>query len=542
MPELTGPQPKEKSGSLIKPAGDRAEHPQLLSARHDASVGESAEEQQSPLQRRAAVRPAPGGAAAQPPAAAESRFAHDLSRVPASTTGFQGRGLLAHELAHVVQQAESAVQRKDETVGIVQLRAATAREVPRLQTAYTTANNAKLAADRRVTALLAYMRAGVQTHNQIKEDINTIMTNHQAAYDTFQGVLTEARMAAQTQAFFISFTISVLASLAAGPLVGGVAGTYTRLASGSFRAFAEAVTSTALSTVSSAPIPSYRTEGAIEVTSPLITHVNLLQTTVRLSEQIFAAFEPLERMWAWQRQAETLASDLFTYSVGGTTGRHYTDLDRLLANLDTYLADIGGVERAAAAVDTQVAAGHRDLDALKLEYDRMAAKGTELELEKQIWVKWMATLRISSDPALSQTGVLDINAIENHLRDIGVLGDESLGGSMLGIDFGGWTTAPDENAAAASAREYSAIMVNRGQSFRVITACNPDGVIDLPGSRAPRAGFWLPGQRARSTAGAIAVGQQATITGAVRGVRDTSFFAMPGAPPPWYATVVPARP
>jgi hypothetical protein len=355
-------------------------------------------------------------------------------------------------------------------------------------------------------------------------------------------VLAEAQRSAQTQAFFISFAISVVASLAAGPLVGGVAGTYTRLASGTFRAFAEAVASTTLSSVASLPIPSYRTEGAIEVTSPLVTHVNLLQSTLRLSEQIFAALEPLERMWAWQRQAETLASDLFTYSVGGTTGRHYTDLDRLLANLDTYLADIGRVERAAAAVDAQIAAGHSDLNALKREYDTMVAQATAPELEKQIWIKWMTTLTVSSDPARSETGVLDFNAIENRLRHIGILGDEALGGSLLGVDFGGWTTAPDENAAAISARNYSLIMSNRGRSFRVAAACNPDGVIDLPGARAPRGGFWLPGQRARSTAGAIAEGQQATITGAVRGVRDTSFFAMPGAPPPWYATVVPARP
>jgi hypothetical protein len=541
MAESAGHQQQEKRGSLIKPKGDGAEHKGLLSARHGPAV-ELSEEQSSPLQRRAAVRPVSGSAEAQPPAATASRFAHDLSQVPASTSAVQGGPLQDPELRAGVQPTGSAVQRQGVAVGMVQLRRATSREVPRLQTAYTTANNAKLAADRRVTALLAYMRAGVRTYNEIKAHINTIMTNHQTAYDTFQGVLTAAGRAAQTESFFISFAVSVVASLAAGPLVGVAAGTYTRLATGTFRAFAEAVTSTALSALGSAPIPSYRTEGAIEVTSPLITHVNLLQSTLRLSEQIFAALEPLERMWAWQRQAETLASDLFTYSVGGTTGRHYTDLDQLLANLDTYLADIGRVERAAAAVDAQVSAGHTDLNALKRQYDTMVAQATALELEKQIWVKWMATLTISSDPARSQTGVLDFNAIENHLRDIGILGDESLGGSMLGVDFGGWTTAPDENAAAMSARNYSLIMANRGQSFRAITACNPVGVIDLPGARAPRAGFSLPGQQARSTGGTIAEGQQATITGAVRGVRDTSFFAPPGAPPPWYATVVPARP
>ena len=47
------------------------------------------------------------------------------------------------------------------------------------------------------------------------------MANHQAAYDTFQGVLHEAEMSAKNQSFFINFTIGVVASLAAGPLVGG---------------------------------------------------------------------------------------------------------------------------------------------------------------------------------------------------------------------------------------------------------------------------------------------------------------------------------
>jgi hypothetical protein len=83
MAELTGPQPKEKSGSLIKPTGERAARKQVVSARH--GVAAELSEEHSSLLQRAAVRPTGSSSSAAVPAATGSRFAHDLSQVPTHT-------------------------------------------------------------------------------------------------------------------------------------------------------------------------------------------------------------------------------------------------------------------------------------------------------------------------------------------------------------------------------------------------------------------------------------------------------------------------
>ncbi len=85
MTESTGTQPQEKAGSFVKPAGARTPRKQLVSVRRGAAVSELSEEQPTPQQWRAAVRPIPGRAGLQAPAGTGSRAAHDLSRVPTHT-------------------------------------------------------------------------------------------------------------------------------------------------------------------------------------------------------------------------------------------------------------------------------------------------------------------------------------------------------------------------------------------------------------------------------------------------------------------------
>jgi len=64
------------------------------------------------------------------------------------------------------------------------------------------------------------------------------------------------------------------------------------------------------------------------------------------------------------------------------------------------------------------------------------------EIERDIWVMWMSKL---SD---EQSDILDLDVIEDHLHAIGVLGPNS----VLGVDFGRYTSEEDERAAIAAAR------------------------------------------------------------------------------------------
>ncbi len=64
------------------------------------------------------------------------------------------------------------------------------------------------------------------------------------------------------------------------------------------------------------------------------------------------------------------------------------------------------------------------------------------EVEQDVWILWMDTV------PNSQSDILDLDAIEDHLAAIGVLGP----GSVLGVDFGLWTSKDDELQALAAAR------------------------------------------------------------------------------------------
>jgi hypothetical protein len=83
-----GAKQTEKPRSSVRPARERAVQKQLVSIRHGAPASELIEDQAKGdgiLQQRAAVRFVSGDVASPTPASAESRFAHDFSRVQART-------------------------------------------------------------------------------------------------------------------------------------------------------------------------------------------------------------------------------------------------------------------------------------------------------------------------------------------------------------------------------------------------------------------------------------------------------------------------
>lgn len=64
------------------------------------------------------------------------------------------------------------------------------------------------------------------------------------------------------------------------------------------------------------------------------------------------------------------------------------------------------------------------------------------EIERDIWIMWMASLNDS------ESDIIDLDAIENHLAQIGLIGP----GGILGVDFGSVTEEADELNALRAAR------------------------------------------------------------------------------------------
>jgi hypothetical protein len=79
----------------------------------------------------------------------------------------------------------------------------------------------------------------------------------------------------------------------------------------------------------------------------------------------------------------------------------------------------------------------------------------EVAVEANIWIMWIASLKDS------ESDILDLDAIEDRLRDINVLGP----GSILGVDFGLWTSEDDELAALAAARSQADVIQSRYDSL-----------------------------------------------------------------------------
>ena len=94
------------------------------------------------------------------------------------------------------------------------------------------------------------------------------------------------------------------------------------------------------------------------------------------------------------------------------------------------------------------------------QLDALARKGLpktygKREMEQDIWVLWIASL----DPKNEDShDILDLDAIEDHLHyKIGVLGE----GSVLGVNFGRYTSEADERAAIYAARAKKATILAR---------------------------------------------------------------------------------
>lgn len=99
------------------------------------------------------------------------------------------------------------------------------------------------------------------------------------------------------------------------------------------------------------------------------------------------------------------------------------------------------------------------LAALKSAADAIEQKAkltTFVEMEKWIWIIWIANLRrgawsgsgFAPQTVIKRTAdVLDNDVIEDHLEALHVLGPKS----RLNVDFGGWTSDEDENKAVVAA-------------------------------------------------------------------------------------------
>jgi len=149
-------------------------------------------------------------------------------------------------------------------------------------------------------------------------------------------------------------------------------------------------------------------------------------------------------MFLMHGAAEYALGEIRAHVDGGTPE---TSEDELLDICTSLFAS----NQALRQYETALEAGIQQIAAINRAVAEAPAEADVNEVERDIWIMWMASLPDS------QSDVLDLDAIENYLAQIGLLGP----GGTLGVDFGIYTSEDDEREALAAARSHNTALSSR---------------------------------------------------------------------------------
>jgi hypothetical protein len=302
----------------------------------------------------------------------------------------------------------------------------------------------------------AYAGTAAKVIETVKTRLNTASTVYSAAYKDYAKVIAAGAAAAKQEEELIDIGVGVL--LAVGIGVGVEAGAALL----GIEAAEEATLATKLAYGAGKELlvaggaeggkAGLKHGGLLEVVGAQLEPGSLKPEVMKLKlwtelEKLHAEALKVVQLTATQSLiasgAEYAIGEIKAQMAGGTTA------DMPVDALNDLIGTLAADDAASQKLDAALAAAQAAID--KVHADVLAApepSGRQLEMEQDIWILWMAEL--SPD----ESDVLDIDAIEDYLHGrVGVLGK----GSLLGVDFGMWTSKDDElqaiHAAAAKKKE-----------------------------------------------------------------------------------------
>jgi hypothetical protein len=161
----------------------------------------------------------------------------------------------------------------------------------------------------------------------------------------------------------------------------------------------------------------------------------------------------------WQHVASMYRGALETNKVLANLHKNTVMLERLIAEMRVQIA-AGASEHSPEDILKATDIMNNRINGMASVFNGLQQKATDIttvsklissydpnqpgvaQIEKDIWIMWMGTL--SND----DSDILDLDAIEEHLASIRILGSSG----VLGVDFGGYTSKEDELAALRAAR------------------------------------------------------------------------------------------
>jgi hypothetical protein len=370
-----------------------------------------------------------------------------------------GRGLLAHELTHVVQQGGGGtglqthprIQRSPDPLGSTPSSVTSPQGVrPGADPMGAALSMPALEQIRgeatvRTFKLGAYTVGGTRVVDKAKSKMVQFSADYESAYTSYAAVVGAAREEAQTQQAWID----ALVGIAIGVGVGMLSGAIVPLAIGEAAAASLSIGSKILIEATGEVVEAGAAFGGkrFNITpkvegqdlqpggiDPNLLNSDIWKTLSRMYQSILAVQNVSWSLPLLLGNTEYAMGQLRLIEAGGNADMSQAELTDLALTLIHANQAMRALDQEIDMRMSNLATSETQLDAA-LRYPRP-------ELEQDIWIIWMASL------PNAQSDILDLDEIEDRLHAIKVLGETS----RLDMDFGRWTSEEDELDALAAAR------------------------------------------------------------------------------------------
>jgi len=165
---------------------------------------------------------------------------------------------------------------------------------------------------------------------------------------------------------------------------------------------------------------------------PEVVKLQLWEKLVNMHGEVLATIDRAGMQSMIASAAEYAIGEIKAQMSGGSAA----DLD--VPSLHSLIGDLAAADAASASIDARLSSAITALQGIQASLGSAAcAEGREDEMERDIWLMWMAEL--PDDEAK----ILDIDAIEDHLISLGFITSYYGNGGSLGVDTGIFTTKND---------------------------------------------------------------------------------------------------
>jgi len=288
--------------------------------------------------------------------------------------------------------------------------------------------------------------------SSLKARLEGVSSVYGTAYERYSRVVEEGKAAAKSEEEWIDIGVGILLAVAIGAGVGAAAIALEVEEAVVAEAAKEAITATA----TEAGKYAGKHTGLLEVVGtdlepgglkPEVMKLKLWEQLVDLHASVLKTVNQADLQSLIASGAEYAIGEIKA-QIGGGAG---ADLE--LPDLHHLIGTLAADDAAYAGLEARLSAAITNLQGVRASLSSAPSPlGREEEMERDIWILWMAEL--SEDEAK----VLDRDPIEEHLEALGFITSYYGSGGSLGVDTGVWTSKDDCLEMVQAARTRAAAL------------------------------------------------------------------------------------